>query len=94
MLRRSCVPIAGLLALAQAACGDGRQEVGPIASSGATVSDTGDSGMTNGEGGDKFDLGDGMATTDGVAVDPEGRKGAWFTDSEGNIIAITEDPRD
>lgn len=41
-----------------------------------------------------FDLGDGMATTDGVAIDPEGRKGAWFTDSEGNILAIAEDPRD
>ncbi len=40
-----------------------------------------------------FDLGDGMATTDGVAIDPDGRKGAWFTDSEGNIIAIAEDPR-
>lgn len=41
-----------------------------------------------------FDFGDGMATTDGVAVDQDGRKGAWFVDSEGNILAISQDPRD
>lgn len=41
-----------------------------------------------------LDLGEGMSTTDGVAVDPDGRKGAWFADSEGNILAISEDPRD
>jgi catechol 2,3-dioxygenase-like lactoylglutathione lyase family enzyme len=38
-----------------------------------------------------YDLGDqGPTTENGVARDPQGGAAAWFTDSEGNILAITQ----
>lgn len=36
-----------------------------------------------------LDLG-GIKTVDGVATGPDGGKGAWFTDSEGNILALSD----
>jgi catechol 2,3-dioxygenase-like lactoylglutathione lyase family enzyme len=36
---------------------------------------------------DDFDLGD-FKTADGVLQLPDGRRGAWFNDSEGNILNI------
>jgi predicted enzyme related to lactoylglutathione lyase len=42
---------------------------------------------------DDFDLGEGMATVDGVLTTPTGNRMAWFRDSEGNIIGLAEDPR-
>lgn len=36
---------------------------------------------------DDFDLGD-FKTVDGVLELPDGRRGAWFKDSEGNILNI------
>ena len=40
-----------------------------------------------------YDLGDqGPTTVDGVARGPDGGASAWFTDSEGNILSITELP--
>ena len=40
-----------------------------------------------------YDLGDqGPTTVDGVARGPDGGASAWFTDSEGNILAVTELP--
>jgi predicted enzyme related to lactoylglutathione lyase len=40
-----------------------------------------------------YDLGDqGPTTENGIARDPSGGAAAWFTDSEGNIIAITQLP--
>lgn len=38
-----------------------------------------------------YDLGDAQ-TVDGLLIDPEGEMVAWFTDSEGNILGIAEDP--
>lgn len=38
------------------------------------------------------DLAEGMSTDHGVVTTDEGHKSAWMKDSEGNIIAITEDP--
>jgi catechol 2,3-dioxygenase-like lactoylglutathione lyase family enzyme len=35
-----------------------------------------------------YDLGDEFPMVDGVATMPDGRKAAWFTDSEGNIISL------
>ncbi len=37
-----------------------------------------------------YDLGDGFATVDGVITTPSGSRGAWFKDSEGNIIGVAE----
>lgn len=40
-----------------------------------------------------LDFGEGMATVDGVLATPDGsEKGAWFKDSEGNILAISTRP--
>lgn len=40
-----------------------------------------------------YDMGDqGPTTENGVARGPDGGAAAWFTDSEGNILAITELP--
>ena len=40
-----------------------------------------------------YDMGEaGPTTVDGVARDPDGSASAWFTDSEGNILAITQLP--
>jgi predicted enzyme related to lactoylglutathione lyase len=40
-----------------------------------------------------YDMGEEGPTTDnGVARGPDGGASAWFTDSEGNILAITEIP--
>lgn len=38
----------------------------------------------------ELDFGEGMKTEDGIMTAPDGMKGAWFTDSEGNIIALTK----
>jgi hypothetical protein len=35
----------------------------------------------------------GVKTVDGIAEFGEGERGAWFKDSEGNIIALFESPR-
>jgi catechol 2,3-dioxygenase-like lactoylglutathione lyase family enzyme len=40
-----------------------------------------------------YDFGE-YKTTDGVMADPGGGKGAWFKDSEGNIIGLTSSPQD
>ena len=42
---------------------------------------------------DEVDLGDGMATEDGVLTTPTGSRVAWFRDSEGNIIGLSQDMR-
>ena len=39
---------------------------------------------------EEYDFGDGMATVDGVIALPDGGKGAWFKDSEGNILGIAQ----
>ena len=40
-----------------------------------------------------YDMGDqGPTTVDGVARGPDGGASAWFTDSEGNILALTQLP--
>lgn len=36
-----------------------------------------------------YDFGEELKTVDGVFTAPDGFKGAWFKDSEGNIIAVT-----
>jgi predicted enzyme related to lactoylglutathione lyase len=42
---------------------------------------------------EEFDMGDqGPTTENGVARGPDGGAGAWFKDSEGNVLAITELP--
>ncbi len=39
---------------------------------------------------EEVDMGEGMKTVDGVLTSPDGaRKGAWFKDSEGNILAVS-----
>lgn len=40
---------------------------------------------------EEYDFGEGMATVDGVITMPDGRKGAWFKDSEGNILGLTDE---
>jgi predicted enzyme related to lactoylglutathione lyase len=35
-----------------------------------------------------YDLGDEFPMVDGIATMPDGRKAAWFNDSEGNIISL------
>ncbi len=38
-----------------------------------------------------YAMGDeGPTTTDGVSSDPDGGKAAWFKDSEGNILAVSQ----
>ena len=41
---------------------------------------------------EEYDFGEGLATVDGVITMPDGRKGAWFKDSEGNILALAQTP--
>jgi catechol 2,3-dioxygenase-like lactoylglutathione lyase family enzyme len=41
---------------------------------------------------EEYDLGDGFTTVDGVVMTPDGSRGAWFKDSEGNILGITDQP--
>ncbi|MDH3517889.1 MAG: VOC family protein [Acidimicrobiia bacterium] len=40
-----------------------------------------------------YDFGEEFRTVDGVLTAPDGAKGAWFQDSEGNILGLTEDTR-
>jgi catechol 2,3-dioxygenase-like lactoylglutathione lyase family enzyme len=40
---------------------------------------------------EEYDFGE-IQTVDGVATLPGGTKGAWFKDSEGNILGIFQDP--
>ncbi len=37
-----------------------------------------------------YDFGEDFRTVDGVFTAPDGFKGAWFKDSEGNIISVTD----
>lgn len=37
-----------------------------------------------------YDFGDEFRTVDGILTAPDGSKGAWFRDSEGNIIGVTD----
>lgn len=37
-----------------------------------------------------YDLGEDFVTVDGVITTPDGLRGAWFKDSEGNIIGVAE----
>ncbi len=39
---------------------------------------------------EEYDFGEGMATVDGVIMMPDGRKGAWFKDSEGNTLGLAQ----
>ena len=39
-----------------------------------------------------YDLEGGPKTVDGVATDPVGGRTAWFSDSEGNILSVTQAP--
>jgi len=39
-----------------------------------------------------YDMPDGPKTVDGVAADPAGGRGAWFVDSEQNIVNLVELP--
>ena len=39
---------------------------------------------------EEYDFGDGMATVDGILTMPDGRRGTWFKDSEGNILGLTQ----
>jgi hypothetical protein len=38
--------------------------------------------------GSTYDLGDEFPMVDGIATMPDGRKAAWFADSEGNTISL------
>ena len=40
-----------------------------------------------------YDFGEDFRTENGVLTLPDGSKGAWFKDSEGNILGLTEDTR-
>ena len=40
---------------------------------------------------EEYDFGDGDQTVDGITSDADGNASAWFKDSEGNILAISED---
>jgi catechol 2,3-dioxygenase-like lactoylglutathione lyase family enzyme len=35
----------------------------------------------------------GLKTQDGIFTMPDGSRGSWFKDSEGNILSVSEDPR-
>ncbi len=37
-----------------------------------------------------YDFGDEFSTVDGVLTGPDGTRGAWFKDSEGNILGVSE----
>jgi catechol 2,3-dioxygenase-like lactoylglutathione lyase family enzyme len=37
-----------------------------------------------------YDFGDDFKTVDGVMTAPDGSRGAWFKDSEGNIIGVSD----
>ncbi len=37
-----------------------------------------------------YDFGEDFHTVDGIMTLPNGRKGAWFRDSEGNILGLSE----
>ena len=39
-----------------------------------------------------YDIENGPTTVDGVAGDPSSGRTAWFTDSEGNVVSITQPP--
>jgi catechol 2,3-dioxygenase-like lactoylglutathione lyase family enzyme len=52
----------------------------------ATVTQLGARGATF----EDYDFGDDFRTADGIMTLPNGRKGAWFKDSEGNILGISE----
>ena len=41
---------------------------------------------------EEYDMGEDFRTVDGVVTSPDGRKAAWFKDSEGNILAISDNP--
>jgi catechol 2,3-dioxygenase-like lactoylglutathione lyase family enzyme len=45
----------------------------------------------NGVAFEEYDFGDGEKTVGGILSDPEGDQNAWFTDSEGNILALAEE---
>lgn len=40
---------------------------------------------------EEYDLGEDGKTVDGILTDEDGDANAWFTDSEGNILALAED---
>ena len=39
---------------------------------------------------EEYDLGEGFSTVDGIVTAPDGRRGAWFKDSEGNILGVSD----
>lgn len=41
----------------------------------------------------EYDMGEDFRTVDGILTGPDGRKAAWFKDSEGNILGLGDDPR-
>ena len=41
---------------------------------------------------EEYDFGEGMRTVDGLMLEPGGAKAAWFRDSEGNFLELTEAP--
>jgi catechol 2,3-dioxygenase-like lactoylglutathione lyase family enzyme len=41
---------------------------------------------------EEYDFGEGMMTVDGLMTMPPGYKTAWFRDSEGNTLELTETP--
>jgi predicted enzyme related to lactoylglutathione lyase len=73
------------------AAGTGKQTVGAfiVPDLDATMQELRSNGVTF----EDYDLGDqGPTTENGVARDPSGGASAWFTDSEGNILAVTQMP--
>ncbi len=42
---------------------------------------------------EEYDFGEDFRTVNGVVTTPDGTRGAWFVDSEGNILGLTEDTR-
>lgn len=40
---------------------------------------------------EEYDFGDEFKTKDGILALPDGRLGAWFKDSEGNILSLFQD---
>jgi hypothetical protein len=42
---------------------------------------------------EELDFGEAGKTEDGVITSPDGDKGAWFKDSEGNVLAMSTPPR-
>jgi catechol 2,3-dioxygenase-like lactoylglutathione lyase family enzyme len=41
---------------------------------------------------EEYDFGEGMRTVDGLMTVPTGFRSAWFRDSEGNVLELTEAP--